>query len=285
MGSFLIVGCGYVGFRVAVREAESGHSVSAIVRSQERLRALSDAGVKAVALDLDQAIRPRHLGNTCVYYLVPPPSRGEEDPRLAGFLNSIAADGLPERIVLISTTGVYGDAAGAWVNEDHLVDPRTDRARRRRSAELALVEWATARAIPWTTLRVPGIYGPDRLPLDRLRAGAPVLNETEAPWSNRIHVDDLIRACLAAARTDAVNQFFNVSDGQPTTMTDYFNRLADHFGLPRPPQISMVEAQEQLGEGMLSYLAESRRISNLRMRERLGVSPMYPDLETGLSGL
>ena len=283
MNSFLVVGCGYVGYRIAIGERGDGYAASAIVRSEDRRRVLSNEGVRSIALDLDQPIESRHLHDICVYYLVPPPSRGLDDPRIARFLGSIAPDGRPERIVLISTTGVYGDAGGDWVDEDSPVDPGTDRARRRRAAELVLIEWATERCVPWSILRVPGIYGPGRLPLDRLRAGTPVLNESEAPWSNRIHVDDLVRACRAAARTDAVNQVINVSDGQPTTMTDYFNRLADHFGLPRPPQISLAEARTQFSEGMLSYLTESRRISNLRMCERLGVLPRYPDLESGLS--
>ena len=285
MARFRVVGCGYVGQRIVACEREDGHVVDAIVRSEARCQALSHAGIVASAIDLDGQIGTGNLTGRIVYYLIPPPSTGRQDARIVNFLASIPYDGLPERIVLISTTGVYGNASGAWVDEDSRIDPSTDRARRRRFAELALTEWAAKHHIPWVILRVPGIYGPGRLPLARIRAGTPVLNENESPWSNRIHVDDLVRACRAAARTSEINQFFNVSDGQPTTMTDYFNRLADHFGLPRPPQISMTEARDRFSAAMLSYLDESRRISNARMRKRLGVSPLYPDLKSGLSGM
>ncbi|MBI1195169.1 MAG: NAD(P)H-binding protein [Gammaproteobacteria bacterium] len=280
----LIVGCGYVGSRLAAQALQEGRSVSAIVRSPARCEALREEGICATTLDLDSRLENAlDTAARVICYLVPPPSDGREDPRLSRFLGAIAENALPERVILIGTTGVYGDAGGAWVDEDSPIDPSTDRARRRRGAEIALIGWAEARDIPWIILRVPGIYGPGRLPLERIRARTPVLDEAESPWSNRIHVDDLVGACMAAADTHAVNQVFNVSDGCPTTMTDYFNRVADHFGLSRPPQIPMASARARLGEGILSYLAESRRISNARMRDRLGVTPRYPDLESGLA--
>lgn len=286
MTSVLIVGCGYVGRRLALREREAGATVFAIVRSETRCRALSADDVSAIRFDLDgcSQVVPETVGRV-LYYLVPPPSVGPTDPRIAAFLASIARDALPTRIVLISTTGVYGDCNGAWVDEDSPIAPSTDRARRRRDAELVLIEWAGLRNVPWVILRVPGIYGPGRFPLERIRERHPVLDEAESPWSNRVHVDDLVSACMAAARTREFNQVYNVSDGCPTTMTDYFNRVADRFGLRRPPQIPMASATTRLGEGMLSYLAESRRISNVRMRDRLGVTPRYPDLESGLSDI
>jgi nucleoside-diphosphate-sugar epimerase len=132
-------------------------------------------------------------------------------------------------------------------------------------------------------LRVPGIYGPGRLPRERLTRGLPVLREDESPWSNRVHVDDLARACLAAARRGRPGGVYNISDGHPSTMTDYFNRVADASGLPRPPQITAAEARTRMSEGMQSYLAESKRLDNRRMREELGVEPQYPDLARGLA--
>lgn len=129
---------------------------------------------------------------------------------------------------------------------------------------------------------MPGIYGPRRLPRARLEHRLPVLAEAESPYSNRIHVDDLIRACLAAVSSDFIG-LVHVSDGHPSTMTDYFNRVADALGLPRPEQISREEAQQNLSREMLSYLSESKRMDITRMRTVLGVEPDYPDLDRGLS--
>ena len=146
-----------------------------------------------------------------------------------------------------------------------------------------LRRWSEANGVPIVILRVPGIYARGRLPEERLRAGEPVLREEESPFSNRIHADDLARVCVAAAHRDHPHDLYNVSDGHPTTMTDYFYRVADALGLTRPPAVTLEEARRRLGEGMLSYLAESKRIDNRRMREELGVELMYPDLASGLA--
>lgn len=188
----------------------------------------------------------------------------------------------PARVVLISTTGVYGDCGGDWVDETRPLDPQADRARRRVDAESQLAGCCTSLGIPFWILRVPGIYGPGRLPEERLRQGLPVLVEQDAPWSNRVHVDDLVSACLAAGAGRGEPGIYNISDGHPSTMTDYFNRVADVLGLPRPPQVSRSQAARDMSAGMLSYLAESKRITNRRMREVLGVEPRYPDLAQGL---
>jgi nucleoside-diphosphate-sugar epimerase len=112
-----------------------------------------------------------------------------------------------------------------------------------------------------------------------------VLSEAESPPTNRIHADDLATVCLAAAAKGVDGEVFNVSDGQPGTMTQYFNAAADLLGLPRPPQVSMAEAQRVMTPLMLSYLTETRRMDNRRMLERLGVTLCYPDLESGLKNV
>tara|TARA_B100001142_G_C13675415_1_gene399877 strand:- start:56 stop:493 length:438 start_codon:yes stop_codon:yes gene_type:complete len=139
--------------------------------------------------------------------------------------------------------------------------------------------------IPIVALRVPGIYGAGKLPLKRLREGLPVLAPELAPWSNRVHVEDLISVCLAAARIEHPLAVYNVSDGHPSTMTDFFFSVADITGLPRPPVVDKQEATAALSAEMRSYLAESKRIDNTRMREHLGVDVRYPDLASGLSVL
>lgn len=285
MSTVLIVGCGYLGRRVARREREQGRRIVALVRSAGSVEQLAARGIEARRVDLDAvADLPALLtGGALIYYFAPPPSVGQSDPRIRRFLGAISGDALPSRIVLISTSGVYGDCRGEWVDEDRPPQPDADRARRRFDAETTLRAWGESHGVPVVILRVPGIYGPDRLPRERLARGLPVLREDESPWSNRVHVDDLARACLAAARRGRSGGVYNISDGHPSTMTDYFNRVADAAGLPRPPQITAAEARTRMSEGMQSYLAESKRLDNRRMREELGVEPQYPDLAHGLA--
>ncbi|HJW81611.1 MAG TPA: SDR family oxidoreductase [Acidiferrobacterales bacterium] len=285
MDPVFFVGCGYVGRYVARCVQAEGRVATALARSGKSSALLRAQGLQAVRGDLDNpaslAVLP--VRGALVYYFAPPPSAGSIDPRMKNFLNAITHVPRPARIVLISTSGVYGDCQGEWVTEDRVPRPDAERARRRLDAEQQLSAWGVAHAVPVVILRVPGIYGPGRLPEKRLRAGEPVLREAESPWSNRVHIDDLVRACLAAGERGRPNAVYNISDGHPTTMTDYFNRVADVLGLERPPQITLAQARVELGAGMQSYLAESKRLDNRRMREELGVEPHYPDLPRGLA--
>lgn len=281
----LIIGCGDIGERVARLERSEGRTVAGLVRSEKSARRLRAAGIQAITIDLDAPASLSNLPirNTVVYYFAPPPGEGVTDPRMEAFVAAMTPLNFPRRLVLISTTGVYGDCHGEWVTEDRPPNPQVDRARRRLAAETTLQTWSGKSGVPVVILRVPGIYGPGYLPEERLRSGEPVLREDESPFSNRIHADDLARICVAAACHDLPRLLYNVSDGHPTTMTDFFYRVADVLGIPRPPAITMEQARRQLGQGMLSYLAESKRIDNRRMREELGVELMYPDLASGLA--
>lgn len=282
MDTVLIIGCGYLGERVARAEKAGGARVIALVRSAEGVARLAAQGIESLRADLDDpaSLPTLPTAQASLYYFAPPPSSGVTDTRLENFLAAIAQP--PAPVVLISTTGVYGDCRGEWVTEDRPPHPLADRARRRLDAEQRLRAWGQVHDVPVAILRVPGIYGPGRLPVSRLQAGEPVLREAESPWSNRVHIDDLARACLAA-RARRADGVYNISDGHPSTMTDYFNRVADALGLPRPPQITRAQADTVLSDGMHSYLAESKRLDNRRMREELGVEPLFPDLARGLA--
>jgi nucleoside-diphosphate-sugar epimerase len=284
MRSILIIGCGYVGRRVAQVERKRGNRVVALARSTESAGQLTARGIEAVRGDLDvpSSLTGLPTQDAIVYYFAPPPSSGTIDPRIQNFLDAIPENARPSRVVLISTSGVYGNCQGEWVTEDRAPRPVADRARRRLDAERRLGTWCENHFTDGVILRVPGIYGPGRLPRKRLLAQEPVLLEQESPWSNRIHVDDLVRACHAAAHHARPGTVYNISDGHPSTMTDYFNRVADAINLPRPPQITLAEAQARLSDTMQSYLAESKRLDNRRMRQDLGVEPLYPDLSQGL---
>jgi nucleoside-diphosphate-sugar epimerase len=280
----LIAGCGDIGERVAVLEHSAGRHVTGLVHSETSARRLRAAGIQPITADLDMPASLHNLPakGALIYYFAPPPGKGVTDPRMETFVSILDSSGPPTRVVLISTTGVYGDCRGEWVTEDRPPNPQADRAKRRLAAETMLRRWSEKSGVPIVILRVPGIYGRGYLPEERLRAREPVLREEESPFSNRIHADDLARTCFIAGHHDRPGIIYNVSDGHPTTMTDFFYRVADLLGIPRPPAITLEQARRQLGEGMLSYLVESKRIDNRRMREELGVKLMYPDLAAGL---
>jgi nucleoside-diphosphate-sugar epimerase len=283
----LIIGCGDIGIRVARLEQARGRSVAGLARNAaggERLRGFA---IEPVPGDLDDTASLAELptAGKLIYYFAPPPGGGPWDTRMRNFCAALGPEQAPARVVYISTSGVYGDCGGAWVTEATPANPQTSRARRRLDAEMTLTAWGGRLGVEIVLLRVTGIYGPGRLPLARLQQGHPVLSETESPPTNRIHADDLAVVCLAAAEQASAGEVFNVSDGQPGTMTQYFNAAADLLGLPRPPQVTMAEAQQVMTPMMLSYLTETRRMDNRKLRERLGVTLCYPELESGLKNV
>lgn len=278
-----IIGCGDIGRRIANLYLDAARAVEAWVKSEDSRRVCQRMGLKTHRVDLDRPFRCISLNdNSQILYAVPPPPQGKEDTRLKTFLETVES-GKINKFVLISTTGVYGDCDGAMVDETTPVNPRADRALRRVDAELTLQKWANEHHVDYLILRVPGIYAPDRLPLKRLEAGTPVVIRNEAPWTNRIHADDLASVCFAALNSDVTDEIINVADDAPGTMSEYFFAVADYAELPRPPEISMREAKQSLSAGMLSYMVESRRISNAKMKSLLGVKLRYPTLKHGLS--
>lgn len=284
MNHAFIIGCGDIGRRVAALWKAHG-TVSALARTPQSAQRLADNGIKPIEGDLDQPTSLRNLPvkDALLFYFAPPPGEGDTDPRLRSMLAALTPENLPERIVYISTTGVYGDCQGAWITEETAAHPRSTRGARRLDAENTLRDWQNSSGAPVVILRVPGIYGPGRLPADRLRQGVPVVCEEESPFSNRIHAADLARVCIAAAQQGRGGEVYNVSDGHPTSMTDYFYRVADLLALPHPPVVSMAEARRRLSPGMLSFLEESKRIDNCKMLRELGVELLYPTLEAGLT--
>jgi len=279
---YLLAGCGYVGARLAAQLLPLG-PVIALTRGAANAAALRARGLDAERWDLDAPDPPPpSLARPAVlYYLIPPPAVGTTDPRLARAFASLAAP--PVQFVYLSTTGVYGDTGGGRVDEDSPLHPMTERAQRRVDAERQVRAWCEARGVPWTILRVPGIYGPGRLPLDRLRRGEPTIRHAEAGFSSRIHVDDLVEACvLAGALPVAAGRIYNVTDGNSATMTEYFERVAALAGLPAPPLVSRAEAERVLSPALMSFLAESRRIDSGRIRRELGFQPRYADLRLGI---
>ena len=279
----LIAGCGYVGERLAQR-LQAEFDVTGLVRSSQRVAELDRVGIRAIAIDLDRVRAgvaiPERLDQEAILYLTPPPVFGESDLRLDRFLQLATVP--PRTFVYMSTTGVYGDTAGAVVDESSAVQPRTDRARRRVSAEEMTRVWCNERRVRRVVLRVPGIYGPERLPMERLRHLEAVVSERDAGINNRIHVDDLVEACVRAIANPEARGVYNITDGQPFSSTAFINLVAKAAGLPAPPQVSMEEAQLTFSPERLSFLNESRRVSNERMLKHLGVVLKYADVEKGI---
>jgi nucleoside-diphosphate-sugar epimerase len=218
-----------------------------------------------------------------VLHCVPPPGEGTTDPRTAALLDLLEAGPiLPSRIVYISTSGVYGDCGGDLVEETRAVNPQTPRAVRRVDAERQLLRWGDAHAVPVVILRAPGIYADNRLPIDRLRRGTPVLRDEDDVYTNHIHADDLAAITLAALDPAAPPGVYNASDDSHLKMGQWFDLVADRQGLPRPPRVSREQAMDAIPATMRSFMGESRRLDNTRMKEALGVRLKYPSVHEGV---
>ena len=278
----LVAGCGYVGRRLATTLVRS-RTVVALARSAGSDAGLAADGIAGRSVDFDK-VEPASLASIAdgsgIVYLAPPPPDGDHDARLRQFLAALG-DARPAAFVYLSTTGVYGDTRGERVDESSATVPGSERARRRLDAESAARDWCAARGVRWVSLRVPGIYGPHRLPLDRLRRGEPALRPEDAGPGNRIHVDDLVSACVAALDRP-VDGVINVGDGDHASTTVYLQRVAALAGLPAPRLVTREEATAQIGPGMLEFLVESRRVDTRRMRDELGVVPRH-DLDSGIA--
>jgi len=281
MHSVSIIGCGYTGLRLAQRCLNLRHVVRGFAMRPESLRHIAAVGAEAKSLNLDVQPALMDFAGHLVYYAVPPAPSGDRDLRLERLLDHI--DGKPRRFIYFSTTGVYGDQGGAMVNEDSPAAPESQRALRRLAAENMVREWADSHAVSWCILRVPGIYGPGRLPLERLRRQDPAIDPRESTPSNRIHVEDLVTACVAAGDSSrADGRIYNVTDGSDDSATAYLQRVARIGSLPAPPFISRAEAEKTFSPTSWSFLRESRRVDNRRMLDELRVALAFQDLDSGI---
>lgn len=285
MKRLLIIGCGDVARR-ALPWLTRRYRVYAAVRGEEGSNQLRRLDVTPLLVDLDQ---PKSLARLAgvgdlILHFAPPPDRGTRDTRTRRLLAALAAARiLPQRIVYISTSGVYGDCCGERIDEARPLDPQTPRARRRVDAEQVLRRFGVRLRVTVSLLRAPGIYADDRLPLGRLRRGDPVLRPEDDVYTNHIHADDLAHiACMALSR-GRPGRAYNASDDSELHMGDYFDFVADAFGIARPPRLSRGEAAVRLSPLTLSFMEESRRLCNRRLREELRVSLRYPTVLSGIA--
>jgi nucleoside-diphosphate-sugar epimerase len=287
----LIVGCGDVGLRVT-RVLKSRARVIALTSSPGRVGLLRAAGATPLAGNLDRPDSLARLAGiaTRVIHLAPPPSEGHvqwwRDPRTVALLRVLRRRGPPRSLVYGSTSGVYGDCRGDRVDETWPRRPGTPRAQRRADAETAIRHYGRAAHVRTELLRIPGIYAPDReggTPRERLLKGTPVLEAGDDVYTNHIHADDLARACVAALWRGASQRAYHVSDDSDTKMGDHFDAVADRFGLPRSPRVSRAEASAVFSPLQMSFLGESRRLSNRRMKRELRLALRYPTVAEGLT--
>ena len=284
----LIVGCGDIGVRLA-KLARSNTRLIALTSSPNRVQELQKLGITSITGNLDHPSTLRRLSGlaTRVLHLAPPPPTGELDPRTKHLVQVLKKRTPALHCVYASTSGVYGNCEGAWVSETRSVNPTTDRAKRRVDAEshiqlLGSTRLGTTRI---TTLRVPGIYASNReqgTPEGRLKRGTAVLESSSDVYTNHIHADDLARACWLALWRGAAQRTFNASDDTHMLMGDYMDWAADHYGLDRPPRISLQAAQKELPALQLSFLQESRRLVNHRLKKELRLKLLYPSVKEGL---
>lgn len=277
----LIVGCGDV-VRRALPVLTRRWQVIALVRTPDP--ALRAQGVRQIRGDLDQPASLQRLAGLAqaVLHSAPPPNEGTGDPRTRRLLATLArARSLPRSLVYISTSGVYGHCDGAVVRESRPCRAGTARARRRVAAE-SLLRAAGTRGLRVNILRAPGIYAADRLPLERVRRGDPVLNAGEDVYTNHIHAEDLAAACVVALEHGSANRCYNICDDSAERMGDWFDKLADAFGLPRPPRMARAEITTRLSPMLLSFMSESRQLDNTRMKRELKLKLRYPTIDDGI---
>ena len=283
MRRLLIIGCGDVALR-AVKRFVPACRIYALTHTPTRAKDLRRLGITPLIGDLDHPASLTKLAGIahCVMHFAPPQTSGDIDQRTHNLLAALdRGEIVPQRLVYISTTGVYGNCDGHWVEETRPPHPTTSRAKRRLSAETQLREWGVRRGVIVSILRVPGIYSSERLPLARLRNGTPTIIASEDSFTNHIHADDLARVATAAMYRGKPGRIYNATDDSNIKMGDWFDLLATRFNLPKPRRITRAQAQTEITPSLLSFLNESRRVSNKRLKRELRVRLAFPDVDAG----
>jgi len=285
--TIVIVGCGDVGRRTASQLCAAGvspSSITALARTHASIDACARLNITSQRFDLDALQADLALcQNAEIFYTVAPQKEGLSDQRTKALLAHFTQHKIiPRKAVVISTTGVYGDCQGEWVDETSPTEPQTERGQRRLDLEAQWLSWGEMNNVCVVILRVPGIYAYSRLPIERIRRRTPVVRAQECGFTNRIHADDLAAIMLVAMKGAQAGDIFNVTDGTPGKISEYLQAAAQVLGEQPLPEISMAQAQTQLSLGMLSYLSESRKISNRKMLDELNVVLRYPDFREGI---
>ncbi|MDL2355379.1 MAG: SDR family oxidoreductase [Pseudomonadota bacterium] len=277
----LIVGCGDIGLRL-LPLLRARFRVFAVTSSPERCAQLRAAGAIPIVADLDDPASLKRLARLApnLIHLAPPQADGVLDRRTRRLAAILPAGA---RLVYVSTTGVYGDCQGQLIDETRSVAPHNARARRRVDAERVLRDWARRAQGQLAIVRAPGIYARERLPLARLAQGTPALREQDDVYTNHIHADDLAQIVALALFRALPGRIYHAVDDTRMKMGDYFDCVADAFALARPPRVGRAELAAQVSPIKLSFMAESRRMRNERIKGELGVRLRYPEAGAALA--
>ncbi len=291
MRRVLIIGCGDIAMRIIPLLRGRFH-LYALVRNPaygERLRAL---GVRPIIGDLDSRSslhRIATIADTMLYFAPPANPKGSpgisHDIRTANLLAALSQGRLPQRLLYISTSGVYGDYGGKQIDETAPLHPQSDRGKLRADAERQIRTWACRSGVQAVILRVPGIYASDRLPVERLRAGVPTILAGEDSYTNHIHADDLARIVVAALHHARSNRIYHATGDDDLKMGEYFDLVADVCGLSRPRRLPREQVRLAVSPLMWSFMCESRRLSNARLKSELKVRLQYPSVRSFLATL
>lgn len=303
----LVVGCGDVGLRLLPLLTQRYRVFALTRQALDSPTAYMIRAAQAIPIqgDLDQPDSLQKLKGLAqhVIHLAPPPNSGKHDPRTQHLLNCLGQSKkrkmqdaailsctlkvARQRLVYISTSGVYGDCGGAKIDETQPVNPQTARAVRRVAAERLIRRFGRSmrHQTYWQTaiLRVPGIYANNRLPIARLQAGTPALNPNEDVYTNHIYADDLARLCRAALWHAKPQRIYHASDNSELKMGDYFDLVATAFNLPKPPRVTRAELEKLVNPQLLSFMSESRRLDNQRMQQELRCPLRYRDVSAGVA--
>jgi nucleoside-diphosphate-sugar epimerase len=277
MKRILIAGCGDIALRT-LPMLTSRYRVYALVRNPAYFARLRRLGAIPVTGDLDKRASLTRITGLAdaVLHFAPPSSTEKTDTRTRNLLSALSQGVLPGRLVYISTSGVYGDCGGDWVAETRALNATSARSKLRVDAERQIRDWARRNQVNACILRVPGIYAADRLPTDRLQRGTPRIVDAEDSYTNHIHAADLAQIAVAALHRGTPCRTYHASDDSQLKMGEYFDRVADALQLPRAPHVSRTEAQRLLSPMLLSFMNESRRLDNRRMKRELKVRLRYP---------
>jgi nucleoside-diphosphate-sugar epimerase len=281
----LIIGCGDVGQRMLPILVKS-HKVYVLTSQTEKLPLFRQAGAHPLFGNLDDQSTLHRLSQIAdtVIHLAPPNPNGTTDLRTKSLIQALSKGRRVKRFIYISTTGVYGDCGGQLISETQAVQPQNLRAVRRVDAERQLRAWAIKLGVSVVILRVPGIYAGNRLPVDRLQKGTPALLESEDVFTNHIHADDLARLTILSMYRASSQRVINACDNSDLKMADYFDLVADKMNLPRPPRVDKETLKTLVSPQLLSFMQESRRISNARLQE-IGFQFLYPTVQDFLEQL
>jgi nucleoside-diphosphate-sugar epimerase len=277
-GTLLSLGHGYSARALARRLAPQGWRIFGTTRSADTARAIAAEGTEPISWDHD-AIATALAQATHLLTSVAPDAEGDPALRLVGDAIAGRAPDL-HWAGYLSTTAVYGDHDGGWVDEATPLDPSTRRGKARVAAEAA---WGAIPGLPLHVFRLAGIYGPGRGPFEKVRTGTAQRIIKPGQVFSRIHVDDIAQVVEASILRPNPGAVYTVCDDDPAPPQDVIGHAAELLGLPLPPAIPFDEAE--MSPMARSFYAESKRVANDRIKDELGVSLAYPDYRAGLQAL